>query len=291
MTTDRDTGGGCCGTEGDDARTNPSDIKSDVRERYGKVATTASSCCGGGSSSPTLSTQVGYSDEEVSSVPEGADLGLGCGNPVAIASLEPGHTVLDLGSGAGFDCFLAARQVGESGHVIGVDMTDEMLARARANAEKGDYANVEFRRGEIENLPVDDASVDVVISNCVINLSPDKPRVFAEMLRVLEPGGRFFVSDLTLLEPLPDSVRSSAAAYSACVAGALLRDEYLELLRAAGFEDVRVTSQSSYPLDALAADPSIACLTDELGDVPREDIERAARAIVSIRVTGRKAAR
>jgi arsenite methyltransferase len=175
-------------------------------------------------------------------VPEGANLGLGCGNPVALATLKKGETVLDLGSGAGFDAFLSANRVGKTGRVIGVDMTPEMMETACENAKKGGYKNVEFRLGDIESLPVDDNSIDVIISNCVINLSPDKPKVFKEAFRALKPGGRLMVSDIVLLKELPASLKESAEAYVGCVAGASKKDEYLKMIKDAGFKSVKAVN-------------------------------------------------
>jgi arsenite methyltransferase len=221
-------------------------IREVVRQTYGAIATgeTSGGCCGSGPSccgpTPSSSRALGYSDEELGAVPEGADLGLGCGNPQAIAALRPGERVLDLGSGAGFDAFLAARQVGPGGHVLGVDMTAAMVAKARANADKIGAANVEFRLGEIERLPVKDASVDVIMSNCVINLSPDKPTVFAEAFRVLAPGGRLAISDVVALAPLPDSLAADIAAYAGCIAGAAVVSDVRQMLNDAGFRDVRI---------------------------------------------------
>jgi arsenite methyltransferase len=234
------------------------EIKKLVKEGYGKIATqgttccSSSSCCGSVNKAQDISKAVGYSDKEIKAVPEGANLGLGCGNPIALASLKKGEVVLDLGSGAGFDVFLAAQRVGKRGRVIGVDMTPEMLEKARANAQKGNYANVEFRQGEIEKLPIEDNSVDVIISNCVINLSPDKERVFKEAFRVLKPGGRLMVSDLVLVKDLPDIIKESVEAYVGCLAGAIKKDEYLKYITMAGFQDVKVVSQSSYSVDAMS---------------------------------------
>jgi SAM-dependent methyltransferase len=221
-------------------------VKAAVRETYGRVASgehTAgccgtSSCCGPGTR--TSSNALGYSDRERQTAPEGSDLGLGCGNPQTIAELQPGERVLDLGSGAGFDAFLAARHVGPSGAVIGVDMTPQMVTKARGNVLKTDLHNVEFRLGEIEHLPVADESIDVIMSNCVINLSTDKPAVFREAYRVLAPGGRLAISDIVALREIPAAVRNDLEAYAGCVSGAALIAEVEGMLRAAGFQNVRV---------------------------------------------------
>jgi SAM-dependent methyltransferase len=225
------------------------EIRQAVRENYAAVARADSACrCGPACctsaelpAADILSRGIGYSESEVSAVPEGANLGLGCGNPQAIAALKPGETVLDLGSGAGFDCFLAARQVGDSGRVIGVDMTPDMLSKARANAQKGGYANTEFRLGEIEHLPVADATVDVIISNCVINLSPDKAQVFRDAFRVLKPGGRLAISDIVATAVLPEEARRDLALYTGCMAGASLIAELEAMMKSVGFDQVRIT--------------------------------------------------
>jgi len=230
------------------------DVRRAVREIYGKIGAAkntssgccASSCCSGDAPASTVSPvetsrDLGYSGAELSSVPEGADLGLGCGNPQAIAALRPGETVLDLGSGGGLDCFLAAQQVGETGTVIGVDMTHEMISRARKNARKAGLSNVEFRLGEIERLPVPDGTVDVILSNCVINLSPDKPTVYAEAFRALKRGGRLAISDVVATVPIPEDVRENIELHVGCVAGAATVDELNSILADVGFTEIRIT--------------------------------------------------
>jgi len=266
------------------------DIKAAVRRHYASIALHPSSCCGPVSPccpGEPASQQVGYSEAELAAVPAGADLGLGCGNPTALASLAPGEVVVDLGSGAGIDCFLAAQRVGPEGRVIGVDMTHEMLARSRRTAAEAGVANVEFRLGEIENLPVADRTADVVISNCVINLSTDKPRVFREALRALKPGGRLMVSDLVLERPLPESVRRSVEAYAGCISGALLKQEYVEAIRAAGFVDVEIVGESGYAIGSSNPDASEVAALRADGITPAE-LRAAADAVRSIKVRARR---
>ena len=270
------------------------EIKKVVREGYGKIAqknlsccAPAKACCGSTDLVEGISKQVGYSDEELKVVPEGSNLGLGCGNPVALASLKEGEIVLDLGSGAGFDCFLAANQVGKTGKVIGVDMTPQMLDRARENARKGNYENVEFRLGEIENLPVADNSVDIIISNCVINLSPDKRRVFQEAFRVLRPGGRLMVSDIVLMKELPEEVKNSVTAYIGCLAGAITKKEYLEAIQSAGFERTKIMDEARPSAELLANDPSAREIVKNLNLSP-ERAKDLARSVISMKVSAVK---
>ena len=267
------------------------ELKNAVRESYSRVAKNATSCCSPGccgSAKPErISKKIGYTQEQMQAVPEESNLGLGCGNPVALASLKEGETVLDLGSGGGFDCFLASKIVGRKGKVIGVDMTEEMLARARANAEKGEYGNVEFRLGDIEALPVEDNSVDIIISNCVINLVPSKEKAFREAFRVLRPGGRLMVSDIVLKKRLPDFIKQSIEAYVGCVAGALRKDKYLDAIKSAGFEDVRVIEESDFPLDCMTNDPTGQAILKSLQG-SAEEIKKVEGSISSVKVSGFK---
>jgi arsenite methyltransferase len=257
------------------------DPRAAVREKYGAIAEgKAVGCCSmpcgcnGGDVQQVLGA-IGYTAEQAGAIPEGANLGLGCGNPTQLAEIRAGETVLDLGSGAGIDCFLAARATGPTGRVIGVDMTPAMIEKARANATRSGHANVEFRLGEIEHLPVADATVDLIVSNCVVNLSPDKPQVFREAHRALAPGGRLLVSDLVLRHALTPELQGSIDPYVGCVAGAAIREDYLRMIREAGFRDVEVVSESRYEVG--------------LSSLPEDSPERAAfDAVTSISVRARK---
>jgi arsenite methyltransferase len=257
-------------------------VKKLVREGYAKVAKRQSCCC-----PPETSEKIGYTKEELKSVPEGADLSLGCGNPVALASLRKGETVVDLGSGGGLDCFLAAKKVGEKGKVIGVDMTPEMIDKARENLRKSKQKNVEFRLGEIENLPVADNSADVVISNCVINLSPDKKRVFEETFRVLKPGGRLMISDIVLLKELPEAIKKNVKAYISCVSGAIRKDKYTKLIEDAGFREVKIMEETHFPIKPILEDPD-AKVTMSGAEITAKRAEEFLDTIASIKVSGIK---
>jgi len=269
-------------------------IRKLVRRRYATIAKDQSCCqtqskCISDSAKlgEEVSKRIGYSEEEIKAVPEGANLGLGCGNPVALASLQQGETVLDLGSGGGFDCFLAARKVGKKGRVIGVDMTPEMIDKARQNSQRGQYDNVEFRLGEIENLPIADGTVNVIISNCVINLSPNKKRVFQEAFRVLEPNGRLMVSDIVLLKKLPETIRKSAAAYVACVSGAEMKNEYLQMIKDAGFRDVQVVEENHFPLEDIISDPTINEIVKTSG-IAAKEAQKIATTVASVKISASK---
>jgi SAM-dependent methyltransferase len=260
------------------------ELREQVREGYTRIAERPASDA---ERAREQGLRLGYSEEQLDEVPEGANLGVGCGNPTAIDALRPGETVLDLGSGAGMDAFLAARQVGPSGSVIGVDMTDAMLEKARKNAVATGVTNVEFRKGKIEDLPVEDESVDAIISNCVINLSPEKHRVYAEAYRVLRPGGRLMVSDIVLERPLPAEVVESLDAYVGCVGGASLRSEYLETIRKAGFAEVRIVKEASFGGVFDMNDPQVRELIDGLG-ITVAQAEGYAAAVTSLQILGVK---
>lgn len=270
-----------------------SELKVLVKKSYGDIAKKGGSCCPskssccGAAQAEDISKNIGYSDEDLKAVPSGANLGLGCGNPIALASIKDGETVLDLGSGAGFDSFLAAARVGMSGKVIGVDMTPEMIETARGNAAKGNYSNVEFRLGELENLPVADGSVDVVISNCVINLVPDKKKAFEEAFRVLKPGGRLMVSDIVLLRSLPDFVMKSVAAYVGCISGAAMKESYLEAIKSAGFNEVTVIDESLFTLNCIVDDLTGQSIAQNLKE-KAEEIKKVEDSVASIKVRGIK---
>ncbi|MFH0748900.1 MAG: arsenite methyltransferase [Candidatus Bathyarchaeota archaeon] len=268
------------------------DIKKAVRDIYRKRVKTRSSYCGASKGDiEKISKTIGYTQAEIEAVPEGSNLGLGCGNPVAIASVQSGETVLDLGSGTGFDCFLAAQRVGKNGKVIGVDMTKEMITQARANAEKGNYKNVEFRQGEIEALPIDDGSVDLVISNCVINLSPDKKKVFKETFRTLKPGGRIMISDLVLLKELPDFIRNSIETCVECFVALIIKDKYLGAIEEAGFQNVKVIDETRYPIQLIDfKDPTAKAILKEM-KLSKEQIKEITEKfidVVSIKVSAYK---
>jgi SAM-dependent methyltransferase len=269
---------------------NPDSQHLNIREQYGKLASSDTSSCCGQSQAVETSRAIGYSDQELAVIPDDANLGLGCGNPTAIAAMQPGETVLDLGSGAGMDAFLAAKAVTPTGRVIGVDMTPEMLQRARKLAVQNDVASfVEFREGMIEDLPVVSGSVDVVISNCVINLSPEKQKVFNEAYRVLKPGGRLAVSDICLSEPLPASITQSADAIVACIGGASLAEDYLNQIKTAGFIIVdvkRVSASAMVDVDSISNDP---ILGQAIAAMDPDEVARAVQSVWSYRIEAKKA--
>lgn len=267
-------------------------IKKIVSEAYGSIASEGSCCCGPSSCAPDKNKyleSIGYSQNEINSIPENANLSLGCGNPTALTQINKGETVLDLGCGAGADCFVATKKVGTYGKVIGVDMTQEMIEKARENARKSGMDNVEFRLGEIENLPIADNSIDLVISNCVINLSPEKSKVFEEIYRVLKPGGRISISDIALTEELPASIKENEQAYVGCIAGALLILDYKEIVQKQGFKDVKVISmENSACLDSFTSDPIAKEILTALEDLEKDVTERLKKIVKSVNIEGSK---
>ena len=260
-------------------------MKDYVKKVYGDIAKNKKSCCCN-SKNTDVSEKVGYSKADLSSIPAEANMGLGCGNPVALASLKEGETVVDLGCGGGIDVFLAAKRVGDKGRVIGVDMTEDMIRKAKANAQKAGFKNVEFRLGEIEDLPLDGSVADCIISNCVINLSDDKQKVFNEAFRVLKPGGRLMVSDMVLLKDLPEEVLQSPELHAGCIAGALRKDDYLGKIKKAGFKDINVTREDTVSLmDYIGSDKVVSDLVEKMSD---QEKERISKAVASIKVSAKK---
>jgi len=264
------------------------DLKKAVKKRYAEIARGRGGCCGKAASAPEEASKararaMGYAAEELAAAPERANLGLGCGNPLALAEVRPGDTLLDLGSGAGFDCFLAAGHVGPAGRVIGVDMTEEMISKARENAKRGGFTNVEFRLGDIESLPVEDESVDLVISNCVLNLVPDKAAAFREIARVLKPGGRVMISDILRRGELPAEILGNPESYTACLSGAVEPEEYLGMIRAAGLTKAEIVSETD-ALSLLTAAPECGCGTRAL----KAALEKLRGKIISAGVRAQK---
>lgn len=244
-------------------------------------------CCDPKEIANDIGKKIGYSEEELKNVPQDANLGIGCGNPTALASIKKGETILDLGSGAGFDCFLASKETGATGKVIGVDITPEMVAQAKKNAEKGSYKNVEFKVGEIENLPIENDSVDLIISNCVINLSNQKERVFKEAYSVAKPDGRIMISDIILVNDLPDYVKNSVEGHIACLAGAVRKEHYIEAISKAGFTDIKIDKQAPFPIELMLNDPIAEKIVRE-NNLKEEDVEKIAGSIASISISAKK---
>ncbi|NOT36630.1 MAG: arsenite methyltransferase [Saprospiraceae bacterium] len=244
-------------------------------------------CCNPKEIATAIGKKIGYSEEDLKNVPEDSNLGIGCGNPTALASIKKGETILDLGSGAGFDCFLASRETGETGKVIGVDITPEMVTQAKKNAEKANYKNVEFKVGEIENLPVENNSIDLIISNCVINLSNQKEQVFKEAYRVLKPTGRIMISDIILLNDLPDYVKNSVAGHIACLAGAVRKEDYIQAIEKAGFTDISIDKQAAFPIELMMNDPIAEKIVRE-NNLSEKEIKDITNSIASISIRAKK---
>lgn len=244
-------------------------------------------CCDPKEIASDIGKKIGYSDEELKNVPVNANLGIGCGNPTALASIKKGETILDLGSGAGFDCFLASKETGEKGKVIGVDITPEMVLQAQKNAEKGKYKNVEFKIGEIENLPVESNSIDLIISNCVINLSNQKERVFEEAFRVAKLNSRIMISDIILLKDLPDYVKNSFEGHIACLAGAVTKEHYIDAITKAGFENISIDKQAPFPIELMMNDPIAEKIVSE-NNLSEKEIKDIANSIASVSISAIK---
>lgn len=261
----------------------------DIVKRNTKKAflTNMFQCCDPKEMAADIGKKIGYSEAELKNVPEDANLGIGCGNPTALASIQKGETILDLGSGAGFDCFLAARETGETGQVIGVDMTPEMVAQANKNAKKGNYKNVTFKIGEIENLPIESDSVDLIISNCVINLSNQKEQVFKEAYRVVKPTGRMMISDIILLKDLPDYIKKSVEGHLACLAGAIKKDTYINAISKAGFVNISIDKETPFPIELMLNDPIAEKIVKD-NKLTQKEIQEIANSIASVSVSAQK---
>lgn len=276
---------------------NTNSVKDSVIESYGKLAKATSSgifsklfaCCNPTENANQVGEKIGYSKEELNSVPEGANLGVGCGNPSALGKIKPNETVVDLGSGAGFDAFLVAPIVGEQGKVIGIDLSDDMLKLARKNAKKGNYSNVEFVKGDIEELPIEDGIADHIISNCVINLSLNKGDVYKEAYRVLKNGGQISISDIVLERELPDFVKNSLAGHIACVSGAEKMEDYLQYVKDAGFKNIKIESKANFPLELMLTDPQVMKIAKEMDfNLNSEEAKDIASRVSSISITANK---
>lgn len=276
---------------------NTSSVKKSVVDSYGKLAKATSgnlftklfACCNPTDLANEVGEKIGYSKEEIHSVPEGANLGVGCGNPSALAKIKQGQTVVDLGSGAGFDAFLAAPLVAGKGKIIGIDLSDDMLALAQKNAIKGGYENVEFIKGDIEQLPLQSEIADHIISNCVINLSLNKGAVYQEAFRVLKPGGRLSISDIVLEKELPDFVKNSLAGHIACVSGAEKLDDYLQYVKDAGFKDVKIETKTTFPLELMLTDPQVKRIAKEMNfNLNSEEAKDIASRVTSISLSAIK---
>lgn len=276
---------------------NTSSVKKSVIDSYGKLAkatngnifTKLFACCNTSDLANEVGEKIGYSKEEIHSVPEGANLGVGCGNPSALAQIQQGETVVDLGSGAGFDAFLAAPLVAGKGKIIGVDLSDDMLKLARKNAQKGGYENVEFIHGDIEDLPLDNDIADHIISNCVINLSLNKGAVYQEAYRVLKPGGRLAISDIVLEKELPDFVKNSLAGHIACISGAEKLEDYLQYITDAGFKDITIETKNTFPLELMLTDPQVKIIAKKMNfDLSSEEAKDIASRVTSVSISARK---
>lgn len=244
-------------------------------------------CCNPKDITKEVGRKIGYSEEQLTKVPENSNLGVGCGNPIALASIKKGETILDLGSGAGLDCFLASQETGETGEVIGVDFTPEMVKQAKINAKKGNYNNVEFKIGEIENLPIDDNTIDLIISNCVINLSNQKEKVFAEAYRVAKQGGRLMISDIILLKELPDYILNSAEGHIACLSGTIKKSDYINTIEKAGFSNVKVDKEQPFPMELFLSDPLAQKIVTD-NNLSQKEIKNIMNSIASISISAVK---